>query len=102
MHNFTDKFNLSVGALSYNGFLWFFEESDFVASDKRNSMRYWVSVQDRISDNLWIELKAAYDRGLPVTNTDVRRYNQYYGGDIDAENIINKEKSFRLQIDYMW
>ncbi|MFH1311728.1 MAG: helix-hairpin-helix domain-containing protein [Candidatus Eisenbacteria bacterium] len=102
IHNFTDKFNVSVGALSYNGFLWFFEESDFVASDKRNSMRFWVSVQDRLSDNLWIELKAAYDRGLPVTNTDVRRYNQYYGGEIDAENIMNKEKYFRIQIDYMW
>ena len=102
VHNFTDKFNVSVGALSYNGFLWFFEESDFVASDKKNSMRYWISVQDRLSDNLWIELKAAYDRGLPITNTDVRRYNQYYGADIDAESIMNREKYFRIQIDYMW
>jgi hypothetical protein len=102
MHNFTDDFSLSVGALSYHGFLWFFEETDFVAVDRRNSVRFWASVQDRISDNLWIELKAAFDRGLPLTNTDVRQYNQFYGREIDADNIIDKEKYFRIQIDYMW
>ena len=101
-HNFTDQFSLSAGALSYNGFLWFFEESDFVATDRKNSVRFWASVEDQISDNLWIELKAAFDRGVPITNTDVRQYNQYYGKDIDADNIINREKSFRIQIDYMW
>jgi DNA uptake protein ComE-like DNA-binding protein len=102
IHNFNDKFSLSVGALSYHGFLWFFEESDFVAIDKRNSVRFWASIQDRISDNLWIELKAAFDRGLPLTNTDIRQYNQFYGKEIDADNIIDKEKYFRIQIDYMW
>jgi DNA uptake protein ComE-like DNA-binding protein len=101
-HNFTDQFSLSAGALSYNGFLWFFEESDFVATDRKNSARFWASIEDRISDNLWIELKAVFDRGVPITNTDVRQYNQYYGKDIDADNIINREKYFRIQIDYMW
>jgi hypothetical protein len=101
-HNFSDKFAASFGALSYNGFVWFFEESDFVAVDKRNSMRFWVSAQDRISDNLWIELKAAYDRGIPLTNIDVRRYNQAYGETVDADYIVDSDRYFRIQIDYMW
>jgi hypothetical protein len=65
-------------------------------------MRFWASIEDRISDNLWIELKAAFDRGLPLTNTDIRQYNQFYGREIDADNIIDEEKYFRIQIDYMW
>ncbi len=102
IHNFTDRLSLSIGALAYNGFIWFFEENDFVAVDNRNSTRYWISVQDRISERFWLELKATYDRGLPITNTDVRRYNQQYGLNIDAPNIINRERYFRIQIDYMW
>jgi DNA uptake protein ComE-like DNA-binding protein len=101
-HNFTDKFSTSFGALSYNGFIWFFEQSDFVAVDNRNSMRFWISAQDRVSDNLWIELKAAYDRGIPVTNLDVRQYNQAYGKTIDADYLVDQNRYFRLQIDYMW
>jgi DNA uptake protein ComE-like DNA-binding protein len=102
VHNFTDRFSISAGALSYDGFLWFFEESDFVAVDNKNSTRFWVSIEDRISENMWIELKAAFDRGLPLTNTDIRRFNQAYGRDVDFDNILNKEKYFRIQIDYMW
>jgi DNA uptake protein ComE-like DNA-binding protein len=102
IHNFTDAFSLSVGAVAYDGFIWFFEESDFRAVDKSNAMRFWVSVEDRLSDRLWIEAKAAFDRGLPVTNTDVRQYNQPYGSAIDADYIANKDDYFRIQIDYMW
>jgi hypothetical protein len=101
-HNFNDRFNMSIGALTYNGFLWFFEESDFVAVDKRNSTRFWMAVQDRISDNLWLELKATFDRGIPITNVDIREYNQQYGRKIDADKVINRERAFRIQIDYMW
>jgi DNA uptake protein ComE-like DNA-binding protein len=101
-HNFTDKFGVSLGALSYSGFVWFFEESDFVAVDKRKSTRFWISAQDQISDNLWIELKAAYDRGIPITNLDVRQYNQAYGNTIDADYVVNDDRYFRIQIDYMW
>jgi len=101
-HNFTDRLSLSIGALCYNGFIWFFEENDFVAVDNRNSTRYWISIEDQITDRFWLELKASYDRGLPITNTDIRRYNQQYGLDIDAPSIINRQRYFRIQIDYMW
>jgi DNA uptake protein ComE-like DNA-binding protein len=102
IHNFTDRFSMSLGALSYDGFLWFFEESDFVAIDKEDSYRFWIALEDRITDRLWIELKAAYDRGLPVTNTDIRQYNQAYGKTVDADPILRNDKHFRIQIDYMW
>ncbi len=102
IHNFTDRFTMSIGALSYNGFLWYFEESDFVAIDKDDSYRFWISLEDRITDRLWVELKVAYDRGLPITNTDIRQYNQPVGGAIDADPIVQNDRHFRLQIDYMW
>jgi hypothetical protein len=93
---------MAIGALSYDGFLWSFEESDFVAIDKKDSYRFWISLEDRITDRLWIELKAAYDRGMPVTNTDIRQYNQPIGDTIDADPITRDDKHFRVQIDYMW
>jgi DNA uptake protein ComE-like DNA-binding protein len=102
VHNVNDRLRFSGGALAYNGFLWFFEENDFVATDKRNSTRYWISVQDRLTDRLWLELKAVFDRGIPITNTDVRRYNQEVGKQVDYSAVINKERYFRIQIDYMW
>ncbi len=102
VHNFNDAFSVSAGAISYSGFVWFFEESDFKALSRQNSVRFWFSVEDRLSSQLWIEAKAAFDRGLPVTNTDIRRYNQPYGSAIDADYVVNKEKYFRIQLDYMW
>ncbi len=102
VHNFTDKLALKVGAVSYDGFIWFFEESDFVAVDNRKSMRFWTSVEDRVSDRLWIELKVAFDRGMPITNTDIRRYNQEFGRQVDADQLVRNQRYFRLQIDYMW
>jgi len=102
VHNFNDAFSVSAGAISYSGFVWFFEESDFKALSRQNSIRFWFSVEDRLSEKLWIEVKAAFDRGLPLTNVDVRRYNQPYGSAIDADYVVNKEKYFRIQLDYMW
>jgi hypothetical protein len=102
VHNFNDAFSASAGAIAYNGFVWFFEETDFEALSRSNSMRFWFSVEDRLSNQLWVEAKAAFDRGLPVTNLDIRRYNQPYGSTLDADNVVKKERYFRLQLDYMW
>ncbi|HVP57739.1 MAG TPA: helix-hairpin-helix domain-containing protein [bacterium] len=102
IHNFNDAFNVSAGAICYNGFVWYFEESDFEALSRKNSVRFWFSAQDRLSDQLWLEAKAAFDRALPITNLDIRRYNQPYGSTIDANDIANKDKYFRIQLDYMW
>jgi len=102
LHNFNDALSLSAGAVAYDGFIWFFEENDFRALDGKNSLRFWISVQDRVSDRLWVEAKVAYDRNPPTTNLDIREYNQPYGDSIDADNLVTKDKYFRIQIDYMW
>jgi DNA uptake protein ComE-like DNA-binding protein len=102
VHNFTDALSVSAGAIGYSGFVWFFEESEFQALTRDNSLRFWFSVEDRLSPNLWLEAKVAFDRGVPVTNTDVRKYNQPYGSSIDADLVSKKDKYFRIQLDYMW
>jgi DNA uptake protein ComE-like DNA-binding protein len=102
VHNFNDKFNMSVGAIAYDGFVWYFEESEFMPIDGRNSMKFWVNFQDRVSDRLWLEVKAAWDRGQPITNVDVREYNQPYGDTIDYDFLVMKHDYFRIQLDYMW
>ena len=102
VHNFNDKFNISVGAIAYDGFVWYFEESEFMPIDGRNSMKFWVNFQDRLSDNLWLEIKAAWDRSDPLTNVDVRQYNQPYGDMVDYDFLVRKHDYFRIQIDYIW
>lgn len=102
VHNFTEAMALKVGAISYDGFVWFFEESDFIAADNRRSLRFWASIEDHVSDRLWIELKAAFDRGMPITNIDIRRYNEEYGAKVDADQLVRNYRYFRLQIDYLW
>ena len=101
-HNFNDAFSVSAGAVTYSGFMWFFEENDFRAVNSRNSMRFWIAAQDRITNNLWIEAKATYDRATPTTNIDIRRFNQPFGSFIDADNMTRDDRYFRVQMDYMW
>jgi hypothetical protein len=102
IHNFNDKFNISLGAMAYDGFVWYFEESEFMPIEGRNSFKFWVNFQERLSDRLWLEIKAAWDRSEPVTNTDVRQYNQPYGEPIDYDFLVMKKNYFRLQLDYIW
>jgi DNA uptake protein ComE-like DNA-binding protein len=102
IHNFNDKFNMSLGAIAYDGFVWYFEESEFMPIDGRNSVKVWINFQERISDRLWLEIKAAWDRGEPLTNVDIRQYNQPYGNDIDYDFLVGKHNYFRIQLDYIW
>jgi hypothetical protein len=102
VHNFNEKFAVSVGAIAYDGFVWYFEESEFMPIEGMNSVKFWVNFQDRLSDRLWLEIKAAWDRGNPLTNVDVRQYNQPYGGMIDYDFLVRKHNYFRIQIDYIW
>jgi DNA uptake protein ComE-like DNA-binding protein len=101
-HNFNDKFNVSLGAMTYDGFVWYFEESEFMPIEGKRSLKLWVNFQDRLSERLWLEIKAAWDRGQPVTNTDVRQYNQPYGESIDYDFLVMKKSYFRIQLDYIW
>ncbi len=102
VHNFNDKFNMSLGAMAYDGFVWYFEESEFMPIEGKNSLKLWVNFQDRISDRLWLEVKAAWDRAAPVTNTDIREYNRPYGDPIDYDFLVTKGSYFRVQLDYIW
>jgi DNA uptake protein ComE-like DNA-binding protein len=102
MHNFNDRFNISLGAIAYDGFVWYFEESEFMPIDGRNSVKLWVNFQERISDMLWLEIKGAWDRAEPITNVDVREYNRPYGDSIDFDFLLRKHNYFRIQLDYIW
>jgi DNA uptake protein ComE-like DNA-binding protein len=102
VHYFNEMFSMSIGAVSYNGFIWYFEESDFMPIEARNSMKFWIGLQDRLSERLWLEVKAAWDRGEPITNVDVREYNLPYGETIDYDYLSEGHRYFRIQIDYIW
>jgi hypothetical protein len=67
-----------------------------------NSVKFWINFQDRLSDRLWLEVKAAWDRGNPLTNVDLRQYYQPYGEMIDYDFLVRKHNYFRIQIDYIW
>ncbi len=69
IHNFNHNLKISGMLAYYKGFLWNFEDTQFVVMDsRRGALRYWFSVYSRMSHNLSLRLKYTTDHGLPISN----------------------------------
>jgi hypothetical protein len=102
-HNFTDFLKVTGALTYYDGFLWIFEDGEFTVVDGQ-SLRYWISISDRISDHLALRLRWTNDHGYPVTYQDARAYNENPPGNPEPDGWYVREDvgSFRLQLDYSW
>jgi hypothetical protein len=102
-HNFSDFLKLTTAITYYDGFLWLFEDGEFTVMDGQ-SLRYWISVSDRISDHLAIRLRWTNDHAYPLTYVDARDYGSNPPGnpEPDAWYVRNDVGNFRLQLDYSW
>ncbi len=73
LHNFSDAFSIQAQFLSYQGFYWNFEDTQFAVLNSINgSYRYWISAVARISDNLSCRLKFTHDDKLNDNNRYIR------------------------------
>ena len=53
----------------YQGFLWNFEDTQFVVMDSRSgALRYWMSMYMRLSSHLAVRMKYTAERQKPISN----------------------------------
>jgi hypothetical protein len=92
-HNVNENLMVTFSSLVYDGFLWNFEDNEFVLLDGKG-FRNWFLVRSRLSDNLLLRFKLTNDS--PLTGTNIL-YGQ--GGPIGDE-VRGNQTAFRLQLDY--
>ncbi len=104
-HNFSDYFSTNVGFLVYDGFYWGFEDNEFFVIDGKAN-RYYISMNDRLTDKLSIRFKYTIDDTKPRSYVDARYYNEDNRDkdpiEPDAYNVHKVYHAFRLQIDWSW
>jgi DNA uptake protein ComE-like DNA-binding protein len=102
-HNFSDWLKMTGAFMYYDGFLWMFEDGQFAVVDGK-AFRWWISLSDRISDNLALRLRWTSDHDYPVTYLDAREYNWNPPGDPDPDGDYVRDdwSGFRIQLDYSW
>ncbi|MCD6204401.1 MAG: helix-hairpin-helix domain-containing protein [Candidatus Marinimicrobia bacterium] len=103
-HNVNERIKIIGSLMTYEGFLWNFEDTDFrIFNTDTRALHGWLTVFSRLSRNISVRLKYSFDLHDPMTNI--------VGGSIDmgaedsnpAIDEIYYEKffsDFRLQFDY--
>ncbi len=100
-HNVSDRLELKASCLVYDGFVWIFEDTEFMVLDGR-SVRWWVSAWDRVSERLSVYMKLTMDQNADMSGLDMRKYNEEVGGYVDADNVKDYYFGFRFQLDFAW
>ncbi len=104
-HNFSPSLKLKTAWLMYDGFLWNFEDTEFIVVDGR-STRWWVSLTNRFSNSLTARFKITGDSPTTKTFVQARDSNSYpdpvEGRSFGGDNVVNRSWSFRVQLDYLF
>jgi len=100
-HNFTDYFRVEGSFLFWNGhgvshWDWEDMEIDFMGSQ---GMKFWVTIYDRISNNLAISFKYKI-KHYQDEELYPRQYNEPVQGQNYVSQVKHKESSIRLQLDW--
>jgi DNA uptake protein ComE-like DNA-binding protein len=98
-HNVNDGLTVAISTEMYDGFLFNFEDNEFVVVDGKG-FRNWILLRSRLSDSLLLRFKVTNDRRLTQTNVDIRSFNDPSGSPIDGDNARRESTAFRLQLDY--
>jgi hypothetical protein len=104
-HNVSDRLSFSGFGGIYRGFLWTFEDTDFVVLDG-NAFRWWLSANCRPSKGLALRLKVTGENQLPITNVSARDMNEPVvptpGRNYTADNVRSRTLTYRLQLLYFF
>ncbi len=92
-HNVNRNLMVMFSSLVYDGFLWNFEDNEFVLLDGKG-FRNWLLIRSRLSPNLLLRFKMSHDNSLSGTNI-------VYGRSVPiGDEVRGNETAFRLQLDY--
>ena len=101
-HNFNENLKVKGSVAiweAYGASFWDFEdvELDFDQSDR--GFKYWLSVQSRISNNIFLTLKFKYKQFM-TRQLEFRDYNEIPDeGEWYFDRVENKETTIRMQLD---
>lgn len=104
-HNFNRYFRISGMLAYYKGFLWNFEDTQFMVMDsRRGALRYWLSIYSRLTTNLSVRLKYTADHHRPVNNIRFEPYpstlQQNPGKMFSAPWLRPQQQMFYLELNY--
>jgi len=98
-HNFNTNLTVIFSAEIYNGFLYNYEDNEFVVVDG-TGFRNWFLLGSKLSNDLSWRFKWTNDHSLAHTYVDIRSYGNLVSPTPDAVNSRADRTSFRLQLDY--
>lgn len=100
-HNFTSGLAVTVSSEIYDGFLYNFEDNEFIAVDG-TGFRNWFMVRSRLSNELSWRLKYTVDNQAVVSNLQLRNFENPIdtSGRPEGTAVKDNVNSFRFQLDY--
>jgi hypothetical protein len=98
-HNFNEGLQVQFGSLIYDGFLYWYEDNEFLLLDGTGIRNYFM-VRSRVGDSMLLRFKLAHDRSFTKTGVDIRNFNDPYQFPYEGDQVRATFASFRLQLDY--
>jgi|UPI00039D1625 DNA uptake protein ComE-like DNA-binding protein len=105
-HNLNERLKLIGSLLTYKGFLWNFEDTDFrVFNTDTRAYHGWVALFSRLSTNLSLRMKYSFDWHVPRSNyvnvsVDTGSPQTQVLTNIYQLNTMKLYTDFRIQLDY--
>ncbi len=92
-HNVNEDLMVTFSSLVYDGFLWNFEDNEFVLLDG-SGFRNWMLVRSRLSDRMLLRFKVTTDRLFTKSSVLFGRSS------VTGDDVRGLETAFRVQLDY--
>ncbi|MFH1213314.1 MAG: helix-hairpin-helix domain-containing protein [Candidatus Neomarinimicrobiota bacterium] len=102
-HNVNERIKLMGSLMTYSGFFWNFEDTDFrIFNTDTRALHGWVAVFSRLSRDLSVRFKYSFDLHDPLTNVvNGIIYTKTESNPVVSEVYYDKFYSdFRIQLDY--
>ncbi len=101
-HNFNQNLRLSGSMILYKGFLWNFEDTQFVIMEsQRGALRTWWSLYTRLNPHFALRFKYTYDHHQPMTNISFNDVRDPEPGKAYTTDFLRRSDSFFLvEFDY--
>ena len=98
-HNATQNFSFKTGVIYINGFLWYFEDTDFrVFNSENGSIHSWASVDLKPTSLFRIMFKVSYS--AESLSTRIVDGQTRSGSWITNPTTSHEEFDYRIQISY--
>ena len=98
-HNADENFSIKGGLLYVNGFLWYFEDTDFrIFNSENGAVHKWASVDLKPTSLFRIMLKVSHT--MHATSTRIVDAQSPNGSWINNPQVTNEDLDFRIQVNY--